>query len=81
MNLFKKLRESQRSNRQHEIEEQAKSQIKVADFNGKLFIAVDGAHLFPIEDEWTPKEILLHLNMLRDNYVKSRSYSANTIMF
>ena len=45
--------------------------IKVKDFDGELYIAVNGVPLLPIPQEWTASQILGRLSELRGGYSKN----------
>ena len=51
---------------------QAEDKVYLSDFDNSLYIAYDGTPLIPIEDNWTPKQILEELSKLRQNYVNSK---------
>lgn len=72
MEFIKQFKEKQQSRRLQEIRSQADRFITVTDFNSGLYIAYDGTPLFPIEKEWTTKEIVEKLKVLRDNYISSK---------
>lgn len=50
---------------------ESRSAIKVKDFDGELYIAVNGVPLLPIPQEWTASQILGRLSELRDGYSKN----------
>lgn len=72
MELIEKWRERRDAARRQEMTEQARSRIRVADFDGSLFIAFDGTPLVPVEESWTQREIMQQLELLRGNYIKSK---------
>lgn len=74
MNIFAKLKQDRREAKERELTRQAHQRIGVRDFEGSLYIAYDGTPLVPVKDEWTPKDIVDKINILRDNYVKGRKY-------
>ena len=51
---------------------QSRRRIEVSDFEDKLYIAYDGTPVFPIEENWTTKEIMGRLYELRANYIKAK---------
>lgn len=59
--------------RQNSIAEEASNNIFLSDFDGKIYIAFRGAPMIPIEDTWTPKEILKKLKDTRTNYMEYRN--------
>ena len=72
MNIFSKLKQDRREAKERELKRQAHQRIGVRDFEGSLYIAYDGTPLVPVKDEWTPKDIVDKINILRVNYVKGR---------
>lgn len=69
MEFIRTLREKQLSSRQRSINEQAHMNISLDDFDGKIYIAYNGAPLIPVEEKWTQKEILAKLEETRKGYV------------
>lgn len=70
--------------KERELTRQARQRIGVQDFEKKLYIAVDGTPLVPIEPQWTTKDIIEHIDNMRSNYVKGRkndSLSRGTAVF
>lgn len=49
---------------------ESRSAIKVKDFDGELYIAVNGVPLLPIPQNWTASQILDKLSNLREGYMK-----------
>lgn len=74
MNLLKRLREKHRAARQRDFQRQAEEAICLADFNDSLYIAFNGIPCDPVNQEWTPKEILERLSTLRNNYVNVKMH-------
>lgn len=72
MELIRSLRERQQTNKQQTIQREAEEIITVSDFDNSLFIAYQGTPLIAIEDNWTPKDILEKLSIIRQNYMKAR---------
>jgi hypothetical protein len=50
---------------------ESRSAIKVKDFDGELYIAVNEVPLLPIPNDWTTSQILERLSELRDGYSKN----------
>ena len=69
MEFIRTLRERHQTQRQANMEEEAESVIRLADFADSLYIAYDGVPLIPIDKNWTTKEIIQQLSVLRNNYV------------
>jgi len=49
---------------------ECRSAIKVKDFDGELYIAVNNVPLLPIPRDWTAAQILERLSSLREGYTK-----------
>lgn len=49
---------------------ECRSVIKVKDFDGELYIAVNNVPLLPIPQDWTAAQILERLDSLREGYTK-----------
>lgn len=69
MEWIRTIREKQQSSKQKDINEQAHMSICLDDFDGKIFIAYNGAPLIPVEEEWTQKDILAKLDETRNSYI------------
>ena len=54
---------------------ESRSAIKVKDFDGELYVAVNGVPLLPIPNDWTASQILERLSSLRSGYT---NYSTKT---
>lgn len=72
MEFSRTIREKQVTKHQDDLTKQAENKVYLSDFDNSLFIAYDGTPLVPIEDSWTPKQILEELSKLRQNYVNSK---------
>ena len=72
MEFIRTLRDKHQTARQNDIAMQAEARIRVSDFDNTLFIAFDGTPLVPIEKDWTTKEIVQQLNIMRNNYINSK---------
>ncbi len=58
------------------INEEASNTIYLDDFDDKIYISYNGAPLIPIDEKWTPKEILKKLEDTRDSYINYRRKQA-----
>ena len=72
MEFIRSLREKHQTARENDIALQAKARIRISDFDDSLFIAFDGTPLLPIDKDWTTKEIIQQLSIVRNNYINSR---------
>lgn len=77
MEFIRTFREKQQTARQNSISEQAYDAICLSDFDNKIYIAYNGAPLVPIEESWTPKEILKKLEETRSNYIEYKIKQLN----
>jgi hypothetical protein len=69
MELIRTLREKRISAHQNDLQQQAIDLITLADFDDKMYVAFNGMPLVEIEPQWSVKEILQQLNIIRQNYV------------
>lgn len=72
MEFIRTLRDKHQTAKQNDIAMQAEARIRVSDFDNTLFIAFDGTPLVPIEKDWTTKEIVQQLTIMRNNYINSK---------
>lgn len=72
MEFIRTFKEKQQTSREKSINEEAQSFICLNDFDGKIFIAYNGAPLIPVEDDWTQKEIIKKLEDTRSSYINYR---------
>lgn len=72
MEFIRTLRDKHQTAKQNDIAMQAEARIRVSDFDNTLFIAFDGTPLVPIEKDWTTKEIVQQLSIMRNNYINSK---------
>lgn len=72
MEFIRSLREKHQTARENDIALQAEARIRISDFDDSLFIAFDGTPLLPIDKDWTTKEIIQQLSIVRNNYINSR---------
>lgn len=73
MEFIRTIREKQQTARQESILKEAEQVITLSDFNSTLFIAYNGTPLIQVEDNWTPKDIVQKLSVIRQNYVNAKS--------
>lgn len=73
MELIRTFREKQRTARQQDIITEASEYICLCDFNGKIYISYRGTPMVPVEESWTPKEILKKLRDTRSGYIEYRN--------
>ena len=78
MELTRTIREKHQTKREEEIAKQAEKDIRIADFDNSLFIAYGGTPFVPIDAEWTTKEIVEQLAILRSNYVRAKMAEEDT---
>lgn len=71
MELIRTIRKRYQDSKHEDIRRQAERYITIDDFDDSLFIACNGIPLVPIEKQWTTKEIVEELTLLRQNYVKA----------
>lgn len=71
MEFIRTIRERQQTARQEGIRKEAEEVITLEDFDNTLFIAYQGTPLIGIQEDWTPKQIVEQLNIVRQNYVNS----------
>ena len=72
MEIFATIKARRKKAKEKEVMSQARRRIEVSDFEDKLYIAYDGTPVFPIEENWTTKEIMQRLFELRANYIKAK---------
>lgn len=73
MEFIRTIKERYATQRQDDIAKEAEEIIQVSDFADNLYISYNGTPLIQIEDNWTPKDILQKLSVIRHNYINSRS--------
>ena len=69
MEFLNKFKEHQQTARQKDIYQQAKNNIKLIDFDDKIYIAFSNTPLIPVEESWTQKDIINKLTELRKSYI------------
>ena len=72
MEIFATIKARRKKAKEKEVMSQSRRRIEVSDFEDKLYIAYDGTPVFPIEENWTTKEIMQRLYELRVNYIKAK---------
>lgn len=72
MKLIKTIKERHQIARQQSIQEEAHEIIHVSDFDNHLYIAYQNTPLIPIDEKWTPSDIVSKMQSLRQNYVNSK---------
>ena len=72
MEIFATIKARRKKAKEKEVKSQSRRRIEVSDFEDKLYIAYDGTPVFPIEENWTTKEIMQRLYELRANYIKAK---------
>ena len=72
MEIFATIKARRKKAKEKEVMSQSRRRIEVSDFEDKLYIAYDGTPVFPIEENWTTKEIIQRLYELRANYIKAK---------
>lgn len=69
MELLRTIRERHEASRQQTARRHAEEYITIEDFEGKLFIAIDGIPAILFDDNATMAEMVQKLEDLRNNYV------------
>ena len=72
MEFIRTIREKRQTQRHAQIEKMAEDVIKVKDFAGSLYIAYNGTPFVPINPDWTTKEIIQELSILRSNFINAK---------
>lgn len=72
MELFKTLRRKCEASKQRNARQHAEEFITIDDFDGKLYIAVEGIPAILFEDSTTMAEMMERLETLRNDYVNYR---------
>lgn len=69
MEFIRTIREKHQTSKQNIINQEAHDFICLDDFDGKIYISFKGTPLIPIEDSWTPKDIIKKLEETRTGYI------------
>lgn len=77
MEWIKTFREKQQTSKQNNITMQAHDAICLEDFDGKIYIAHNNVPLVPVEDNWTPKDIIKKLEETRTGYINYKMKQLN----
>jgi hypothetical protein len=72
MELIRTLKEKNNTKRLANIRKLAQEVISLSDFDNEIFIAYNGTPLIPVNKEWTTKEIIEELSVVRENFVNCR---------
>lgn len=72
MEFIRTLREKYATQRQDDIMKEAERVIDLSDFQDSLYISYNGTPLIQVEDNWTPKDILQKLSIIRNNYANAK---------
>lgn len=78
MEFIRTIREKQQISQQNSIIEQAHNSVCLDDFAGEMYISYNGVPLIPIEEKWTPKEILKKLEDTRNSFILYKQKQLNT---
>lgn len=72
MELIRTIKGKIQTKREEELGHQAENAITLSDFGSSLYITINGIPLRPVEEDWTPKEIIAELSKLRQTYVNAK---------
>ena len=72
MELIRTIRERSQTKKEEDIQKEAMYNITISDFDDCLFIAYRDTPLIPIEENATSKDILMQLNIVRQNYINAK---------
>lgn len=75
MELIRTIKERRVTSQQNMIIQQAHDYICLDDFDDKMYISFKGTPLIPIEETWTPKDILKKLRETREGYINYETKS------
>lgn len=78
MKVLKALKEKSHARKVHEIYNQAKEVVRIADFDDGLYISFAGTPFVPIQREWTSTQIIEELHKLRQNFINSHINRINS---
>lgn len=77
MKFITAFKEKQQTARQNDIQQQAMETITLSDFSGVIFISYNGVPMIPVEESWTPKDILDKLDETRKSFINYKMTIAN----
>lgn len=80
MEFIRTIREKRQTAKQENLQKEAEYAVSLADFDGTIYIAFRGTPMIAVEDNWTPKDIIQKLAVLRANYIKARQAARNVAM-
>ena len=72
MSPLRTFRNYRRKSKLDDLEKEAEGNIRLYDFDNKLYISYLSTPLIPVEDAWTQKEILEKLSEVRKNYIAGK---------
>ena len=72
MELIRTIREKNNTKKQAVIQKIAQETISLSDFDDEIYIAYNGIPLVQVNKEWTTKEIIKELSVVRENFVNCR---------
>lgn len=78
MEFLNNYRSKRNASRQKDLDNQAITAITLTDFSNKIFIAYNNTPLVPIEDNWTPQQILAKLEETRKSYINYKTTHFNS---
>lgn len=73
MELIRTIREKHQTARQENLQKDAEQIITLSDFDDNIYIAYNGTPLIAIDKDWTQKDILKQLSIVRQNYINAKS--------
>lgn len=77
MKIVKLFKEKQYASMQKEIKSNALKDIKLVDFDNKLYIAFYDVPILSIDSKWTQEDILKKLEEVRNTYIKYYTQKLN----
>lgn len=72
MEFIRTIREKRCTKKQDDLHKLAEETIQVKDFADNLYFAYSGVPYVPINKEWTSKEIIEELAILRNNFINAK---------
>ena len=72
MELIRTLKEKSSSKKRANIQKLAQEVINLSDFDDEIYIAYYGTPLIPINKDWTTKEIIKELSVVREIFVNCK---------